>query len=106
MAPEIKEGRTYDGKKSDMFSIGVILFVIVQGIFPFKEATKDECYYSLIKEGLYDDYWIKTRSPSVSDDFEDLIFKMLSYDVTKRPTIHEVRDHPWMNQPYDPKIVK
>jgi len=55
---------------------------------------------------LYDDYWIKTRSPSVSDDFEDLIFKMLSYDVTKRPTIHEVRDHPWMNQPYDPKIVK
>lgn len=55
---------------------------------------------------MYDDYWIKTRSPSVSDDFEDLIFKMLSYDVTKRPTIDEVRDHPWMNQPYDPKIVK
>jgi len=38
MAPEIKEltyGKTYDGKKSDVFSLGVILFIIVQGIFPF-----------------------------------------------------------------------
>ena len=35
MAPEIKESKQYDGKKTDMFSIGVILFIIVQGIFPF-----------------------------------------------------------------------
>ena len=38
MAPEIKEGKVYDGKQIDMFSTGVILFIIVQGIFPFKEA--------------------------------------------------------------------
>jgi hypothetical protein len=29
MAPEIKEGRTYNGKKVDIFSSGVILFIIV-----------------------------------------------------------------------------
>lgn len=29
MAPEIKEGRTYDGHKADIFSVGVILFIIV-----------------------------------------------------------------------------
>lgn len=29
MAPEIKEGKTYDGKQIDMFSTGVILFIIV-----------------------------------------------------------------------------
>ena len=29
MAPEIKEGKTYDGKQIDMFSVGVILFIIV-----------------------------------------------------------------------------
>lgn len=46
MAPEIKESKQYDGKKTDMFSIGVILFVMVQGIFPFKEAKKDDTFYS------------------------------------------------------------
>ena len=35
MAPEIREGRVYNGKMSDVFSIGVILFIIVQGLFPF-----------------------------------------------------------------------
>lgn len=35
MAPEIKEGKVYDGQKADMFSAGVILFIMVQGIFPF-----------------------------------------------------------------------
>lgn len=48
MAPEIKEGKTYDGKQIDMFSCGVILFIIVQGIFPFKEAKKDEFFYNLL----------------------------------------------------------
>lgn len=38
MAPEIKEGKTYNGTEADIFSFGVILFVIVHGIFPFKEA--------------------------------------------------------------------
>ena len=35
MAPEIKLGLKYDGKAADVFSLGVILFIIVVGIFPF-----------------------------------------------------------------------
>jgi len=48
MAPEIKEGKVYDGRKIDIFSSSVILFIIVQGIFPFKEAKTDEYFYNLI----------------------------------------------------------
>jgi len=44
MAPEIKEGLVYDGKQTDIFSIGVILFIIVMGIFPFKEAKKGRIF--------------------------------------------------------------
>merc|ERR1719287_422058 len=51
MAPEIKEGKQYDGREIDIFSTGVILFIIVQGIFPFKEAKKDEYFYNLILTG-------------------------------------------------------
>lgn len=38
MAPEIKLGKQYDGRSTDIFSVGVILFIIVQGLFPFREA--------------------------------------------------------------------
>lgn len=51
MAPEIKEGRTYNGREVDMFSFAVILFIIVHGIFPFKEARKEEYFYNLLMTG-------------------------------------------------------
>lgn len=35
MAPEIKNGDIYDGKQVDVFSLGVILFILVVGCFPF-----------------------------------------------------------------------
>jgi serine/threonine protein kinase len=54
MAPEIKEGKVYNGKQIDMFSTGVILFIIVQGIFPFKEAKKDEYFYNLLLQGKFE----------------------------------------------------
>ena len=57
MAPEIKEGKMYKGQNVDMFSIGVILFIIVQGIFPFKEARKEEYFYNLLLQGKTDVYF-------------------------------------------------
>jgi hypothetical protein len=49
-----------------MFSTAVILFIIVQGIFPFKEAKKDEFFYNLLMKGDYDTYWKKTGGQGLS----------------------------------------
>lgn len=49
MAPEIKQSKVYDGMQVDIFSAAVILFTMVQGIFPFKEAKRTDYFYSLIK---------------------------------------------------------
>ena len=38
MAPEILDDKKYDGRKIDIFATGVIIFVIVIGIFPFGKA--------------------------------------------------------------------
>jgi len=73
MAPEIKEGKTYNGREIDIFSIGVILFIVVQGIFPFKEAKKEEYFYNLIMAGKHEKYWKKVGGTDLSDDFKDLI---------------------------------
>lgn len=99
MAPEIKEGRTYNGKAVDMFSFGVILFIIVQGIFPFKEARTDEYFYNLILTGQTDLYFQKTNGTGLSAEFKDLILALFSKDGTRRPTIDQIRRHAWLNKP-------
>jgi len=97
MAPEIKEGKTYKGTQVDMFSIGVILFIIVQGIFPFKEARKEEYFYNLLLNGKTDTYFQKVNGVGLSDEFKDLILRFFSYDGEARPTIDQIRAHPWMH---------
>ena len=106
MAPEIKEGKNYDGMAIDMFSTGVILFIIVQGIFPFKEAKKDEYFYNLILKGDLKTYWQKTGGTKLSEEFKDLIIKMFSYDGSQRPTIDQIRAHPWMQVPFNMKQIR
>jgi len=79
-----------------MFSIGVILFIIVQGIFPFKEARKEEFFYNLLLQGKTDQYFQKVNGTDLSEDFKDLILKLFAYDGDSRPQVEQIRAHPWM----------
>jgi len=96
MAPEIKEGKNYDGTQVDLFSTGVILFIIVQGIFPFKEARKEEYFYNLLMTGQIETYFEKVNGQNLSADFKDLILRLFSFDGNKRYTVEELKSHPWM----------
>jgi serine/threonine protein kinase len=87
MAPEIKEGKTYDGTQVDLFSVGVIIFIIVQGIFPFKEARKEEYFYNLLLTGQIETYFEKVNGTGLSEDFKDVILKLFSYNGKDRYTV-------------------
>jgi len=63
-----------------MFSLGVILFIIVQGIFPFKEARKEEYFYKLLLTGKIDTYFEKVNGTGLTTDFKDLIISLFSYE--------------------------
>jgi len=73
------------------------LFILVQGIFPFKEARTTEYFYDLLVRGDHDTYWKKVNGTGLSPEFKDLILRMFSYDPSKRPTLDEIKKHPWMN---------
>lgn len=105
MAPEIKEGKQYDGRQVDIFSAGVILFIIVQGLFPFREARTEEFFYNLLLTDPVQ-YFKKVRGESLSPEFKDLIVKMLSYNGKDRPTIQQIESHPWYTKPYDVEQTK
>ena len=99
MAPEIREGQTYDGKSADIFSLGVVLYTMIQGTHPFSQASKDESFYKLLIRRERKEFWERTHSSHLSDDLKDLLTRMLRYEPHRRPTITEVAAHPWMQEP-------
>ena len=88
MAPEIRNGQIYDGRQVDVFSLGVVLFILVRGMFPFVEARSDDKHYNLICTNQSDKYWAKTYAPDdLSKEFRDLSFSLLGEDPSERPTL-------------------
>ena len=53
-----------------------------------------------------DTYWKKVGGNNLSDEFKDLILKMFSYNGNKRPTIAELKAHPWINKPFSVKLTR
>lgn len=106
MAPEIKKGYIYDGRQADIFSTAVIVYIIVHGIFPFKEASKSDHYYNMIASGQAEKYWEKVCGDELTDDFKDLMTKMFHKNGLNRPTVKEIKNHPWMKKSYDHEATR
>ena len=54
----------------------------------------------MIKNGNFEEYWkkISKLDANISDEFKDIVFKMFAYKPDERPTLEELRVHPWMEQ--------
>lgn len=97
-APEILERKPYLGSAADIFSCGVILFVLVTGKLPFGKAMIHDQFYKHFIRNDYDTYW-KIMSPrlgSVSEEFKSLISSLIAYDPVQRASVEEILHHPWM----------
>lgn len=91
VAPEVLGKDGYDGKKADVWSVGVILYVLLAGYLPFDENTM-AALFQKIKAADYEfPDWF-------SSDARDLISKILVPDPHKRPRLAEIKLHPWMQK--------
>ncbi|KAJ3429346.1 protein kinase [Anaeramoeba flamelloides] len=88
VSPEIIRGRGYDGRKSDIWSCGVILYALLCGMLPFNQKDYKELLYN-IRRGVF-------SFPNYLGELEkDIISKMLVVDPEKRITIKGIKRHPW-----------
>jgi serine/threonine protein kinase len=94
VAPEILEGVSYD-IQSDMWSLGVIIYIILGGYPPFIEQNQRELFRK-IRRGQYEfheEYW-----GSVSPDAKDMIKCLLTVQPAQRMTANQALQHKWMLQ--------
>ena len=98
MSPEMQKGQKYNGKKVDMFSLGVILWAIVNGNMPFNDASLSDPHYKILVNSTPETYFQKVGGDKYSEEFKDLIRLMLSYFPKDRPTIENLRKHPWIKK--------
>ena len=101
MAPEIHEEKPYNGRQVDLFSLGIILFILVAQSPPFNVAIiQQDPFYRAIANNKCASFWrVHSKSkPSgyFSEEFKMLITSMLQYDPMHRPSIAELFQHPWM----------
>lgn len=101
MAPEIHMGKQYSGQTVDLFAAGIVLFIMVAQHPPFAMATPKDPHYKTISANRSDLFWkLHSRNKPggldfFSESFRDLITMMLEFDPTHRPSLAEVKEHPW-----------
>ncbi|MCO5600236.1 hypothetical protein L7F22_054346 [Adiantum nelumboides] len=91
VAPEVL--RRHYGPEADVWSVGVILFILLSGVPPFWAETEQGIFDAILR-GQIDfsgDPW-----PSISHGAMDLVKKMLNQDPKLRLTAAQVLSHPWI----------
>ncbi|TMS36092.1 hypothetical protein L596_003347 [Steinernema carpocapsae] len=88
-APEVFEGQQYAGPEIDVWSLGVVLYILICGVLPFEGST-----LPILRERVLSG---RFRVPFfMSIDCENLIRRMLKVDPSKRITIDQIKSHKWM----------
>lgn len=91
-APEVMQTTAaYSGPPVDIWSCGVILYIMIGGAFPFTEATMKCDLYAALAAGNFQ------YPKHFSAELIDLLSKMFIIDPTQRITLEQMASHPWIN---------
>ncbi|KDD76995.1 protein kinase [Helicosporidium sp. ATCC 50920] len=109
LAPEVivmARGTTYDGKVADIWSCGVMLYVMLVGAYPFErpeDKHDTQKLQKMIQRILRVDYkWPTQGMPS--PECQDLMSRILVADPAARITIKELQDHAWYMKDLPPGV--
>ncbi|KAJ1392429.1 Serine/threonine-protein kinase, active site [Sesbania bispinosa] len=95
IAPEVIQDKGYDGAKADLWSCGVILFILMAGYLPFEDNNLMALYKKIFKAEFTCPPWFSSKS-------KKLINRILDPNPAKRITIAEVIENEWFKKGYVP----
>lgn len=91
MAPELVRKNEYDGRQVDMWALGVLLYAMLTGMFPFRGQSESELY-GRIQRGQY-----KMPAELMSRDARIIIQRLLETDPRKRARARDLmRESAWI----------
>ena len=96
----------YDGVLADIFSLGIVLFILVMGFYPFDKPNITDSRYKYISKKDYKSFWKKCEQKfssnssynGVSLEFKDLFEKMVCNRPKERINISDIKKHPWLKE--------
>lgn len=96
LPPEVVTGH-YFGPLADIWSAGVVLFIMLTGVPPFQRPVRGDWWFNRLVNGEYEAFWkAHRRNARLSSEVENLIQKILHVDFRKRATITAIKRHAWM----------
>lgn len=93
VAPEILTRRGYDGARIDVWSCGIVLFVLTAGFLPFNDPNLMNMYRKIYKGEFRCPKWMST-------DLKRFLSRLLDTNPNTRITINEIERDPWFEKGY------
>ncbi|KAI9503454.1 kinase-like domain-containing protein, partial [Coemansia spiralis] len=88
-APEILRGDAYVGPEIDVWSLGVLLYVMLTGQFPFEDPAQTKNFDKIMRGDF-------RFPPGISCELSELLVMMLEPKPAKRISMQGVLEHPWL----------
>ncbi|KAI0299255.1 kinase-like domain-containing protein [Russula brevipes] len=102
-APEILDAKVYTGPEVDVWSFGIVLYVLVCGKVPFDDVSMP-ALHAKIKRGLVE------YPPWLNTECKHILSRMLVTNPLMRASLADLLNHPWMtrgfNGPPDPHLLR
>lgn len=103
MAPEVLGGSSYQGRQADVYSLGVILFIMRMGTMPMEIAKLKDKQFKCLAGNRPDLFWqlhsTQDHHGQVSQEFQDLVVSMLQPDPEMRHDLGDCVVSKWMQGP-------
>jgi calcium-dependent protein kinase len=93
VAPEVLR-RKYSNE-ADIWSLGVVLYILLCGLPPFWGSSDKEIFMSILRGNID---FSSNPWPSISQEAKNLVRSVLTLDPSGRPTIGELLSHPWLKE--------
>lgn len=95
-APELINNKKYT-KSCDIFSAGVVLFILLTGYPPFEQGSKKDKWYRPLYKQNPKKFWNQHDGCGIDEDAKQLLEAMLTYKPKNRITIDKIKESKWYN---------